>query len=265
MAFEHVSTTETLKGNFRKEIAWDIISDFSRYPIIMGNVDEVKIHEKNEKEGISEWFVTIEGAPLRWLEKDFYDKEKSELRFESIEGDFDNINGRWKIENYDYKGIKISFDFDYNLGIPVIEEVLGNILKEKMKSNIDLMINAVKKELKKEQAEERNFKRFSIEKHHTIRINNTEIRPLIINVSQGGMMFEYDGKPDLLSVALKINGSKIESDIVINDLNRKNYRAVFKEAIDPSEMEKIINELSPKTLQVQDALIIEKKYAEATE
>ena len=265
MTFEHVSTEATLKGNVRKETAWKLITDFSRYPGFIGNIDEVKILEINDNESKSEWFVTIDGAPLRWIERDLYDKENFNLRFESIEGDFDTINGNWRIENYNHRGIKISFEVDYSLGIPVIEEVLGPVLKQKMKGNIDSMIKSVKEELTKKQVEERHFERFPIDEQHNLRVNGNEIRPKIINISQGGMMFEYYGKPDLLSVSLKINGVTIESDIIINDLKKKNYRVVFKEAIDTNELEKLVTILSHKHIPVQDAVVVEEKVTTPAE
>lgn len=257
MTFEHVSTEAVLKGNVRKKTAWKLITDFSRYPLFIDTIDEVKILEINDRESKSEWFSTIDGAPLRWIERDLYDKENFSLRFESIEGDFDSIKGNWRIENYNHKGIKIAFDVNYSLGIPVIEEVLGPVLKQKMKSNIDLMINSIKRELLKLQSEDRKFKRFTIDEQHNIRINSNEIWPKIVNISRGGMMFDYDGKPDLLSANIKIDGITIESDIIINDLKKKNYRAVFKELITNNELEKLVNVLTHKTLSVQEAVVIE--------
>jgi hypothetical protein len=94
MGFERVSTEAILKGKVRKEFAWTIISDYSRYEAIMDNVDRVNILEKSATEGKSEWFVTVEEAPLRWVERDYYDADNFELRFESIDGDFENINGK---------------------------------------------------------------------------------------------------------------------------------------------------------------------------
>ena len=79
------------------------------------------------------------------------------------------------------------------------------------------------------------------------------------------MMFEYYGKPDLLSVSLKINGVTIESDIIINDLKKKNYRVVFKEAIDTNELEKLVTILSHKHIPVQDAVVVEEKFTTPAE
>ncbi len=258
MAFVHVSTSATLQGKFRKEKAWEIISDYSRYPVIMENVEEVKIHERDEKEGISEWFVKIDEAPLNWIEEDHFDKENFELRFESLEGDFDDINGQWKIENNNHDGIKILFSIDYNLGIPVIEEVLGRILKGKMKSNIDSMIAAIKKSLE-EQLEERYYERVALDTHHNITVNGNSIRATIVDVSQGGMMINYDGKLDLLNATVKINGEIIDCEIILNDLKRKNYRIVFKNILNEQQTEKIIKILSSETSQVQEAVVIEKE------
>ena len=260
MAFERVSTEETLTGKFRKEKAWKLISDYTSYPDFMENVDAVKIHEKNEKEGISEWFVTIEEAPLRWVEKDYYEKEDFEVRFESIEGDFDNINGRWKIETVINEGIRISFTVDYNLGIPVIEEVLGHILKEKMKSNIDSMIQAVKNTLAKEEIEERVSQRFYLGTHHNITINGNSIRATVLNFSQGGMMIKYDGKLDPLSASVKINGNIIDSEIILHDLKRKNYRIIFKDILTEEDTDKLVKILSHEPQQVQEAVIVENEY-----
>ncbi len=63
MSFETVTTEAVLPGCVRKEKAWDIISDYSRYPAIMDNVDKVEITERTGKEGISRWYITVEEAP----------------------------------------------------------------------------------------------------------------------------------------------------------------------------------------------------------
>ncbi len=264
MAYEHVSTEKVLKGRFRKEKAWEIISDYSCYPEIMDNVDEVTIHERNEKDGESEWFITIEEAPLTWKEKDSFNKEYFELNFKSVSGDFDNIDGAWKIENYNNEGIRIKFSIDYNLGIPVIEEVLGHILKEKMKNNIDSMIAAVEK-LLQEQIEERKFERFTVDKHHNLTINDKILRTSIIDVSRGGMMIKFDGKIDVINAPVKINGTMIESEIILDDVKKKNYRIVFNDTLTDEDTQKLVSLFSRETSQVQEAVLLEKDYAAASD
>ena len=93
MSFETVSTETVLTGCVRKEKAWKIISDYSRYPSIMDNVDKVEIAERSGDEGISRWYITVEEAPLYWVEKDHFNSRDFEITFKSIEGDFDNRGG----------------------------------------------------------------------------------------------------------------------------------------------------------------------------
>jgi len=263
MALEHVSTSAVLKGMFRKEKAWAIIADYARYARIMKNVESVTVRERSDKEGVSEWSVSIDGAPLSWIEKDYYDKENFELNFESINGDLDAINGRWKIENHNHEGIEITFDVKYDLGIPVIEEVLGPTLKEKMKSNIQDMVASIETELKKEQVEERKFERFALGTHHHIRINGNSIRVAVVNVSQAGMMIRYDGMLNLVNATVKINGSGIDSEIILNDIKQKNYRIRFNRILEKDELDKVIAILSHETSQVQEAVVVENQYETA--
>jgi ribosome-associated toxin RatA of RatAB toxin-antitoxin module len=240
MAFEHVETEAVLKGMIRKEFAWSIITDYTRYPQFMQNVDNVEIREKTENNSISIWYVTIEEAPLQWMEKDYYDQTNYTLRFESISGDFENINGFWKVEDLEDSGIKLTFHVDYNLGIPVIEDVLGHILKEKMKTNIDSMIHAIKEELTRKQIDERNFPRVTINKFNNLILNGREIRCYIVNVSKKGILFYYDGEFDSRHILLKVADYEIQGESLFNDLKHKNIRIIFKKELSDSELEEII-------------------------
>lgn len=191
MAFEKVATEAVLDGYFRKENAWNIISDYTRYPQIMDNVDKVEIIERNGEEGISQWFISVEEAPLTWVEKDLFNTRNYEIIFKSIKGDFDNINGHWAIKDSVDSGINIRFEVQYNLGIPVIEEVLGHILHEKMKNNIDKMMAAVKKELGSNTCNERRHERHPIGNFQMCMVNDQPVKLFLVNLSAGGMMTHF--------------------------------------------------------------------------
>ncbi len=258
MGYERVSTEAILKGKVRKEFAWTIISDYSRYEAFMENVDRVNILEKSATEGKSEWFVTVEEAPLRWVERDFYDSDNHELRFESIDGDFENINGKWKVEDFQNEGIKIYFTIDYNLGIPVIEEVLGHILKEKMKTNIDSMIHAIKEELTRSQVDDRKYPRHNIGRYNNINLNGKDIRAYIVNISQKGMMFYYDGLFDAPDVVVKINDLSIGAELLFNDLKHKNCRIIFKNALGEKQIAELVQLLTATSTRAHERRLVEK-------
>ncbi|MBN2036735.1 MAG: SRPBCC family protein [Chitinispirillaceae bacterium] len=188
MAYQKVLSETTIPGSVRKESAWDIISDYSRYPAIMDNVDKVEIFERTGNEGISKWYVSVEDAPLYWKEKDHFSRTNYHILFKSIEGDFDNINGQWRITDSGESGIKISFEIEYNLGIPVIEEVLGDILREKMKSNMEKMLNAITKSLGAQSKDERIHPRYPINRQHAASMSGDEYDLFVHNLSARGMM-----------------------------------------------------------------------------
>lgn len=258
MALVKVSTEAVLKGKIRKDFAWNIISDFMRYKKIMENVEEVKIIERNGNEGKSEWFINVENAPLTWIERDYFDENNYEIKFESIAGDMEIFNGKWKVEDCNNEGIKIFFNVEYELGIPVIEEVLGHILKEKMQSNINSMVNAIKDELTKTQVEERKYKRYDLKIYNNIILNDKEIRVYILNLSQKGMYFYYDGQFDSQNINVQIGTFSIEAEQLYNDIKNKNIRIVFKTPISKLQIKELLEFLKTRNFRKSDRKIIEK-------
>jgi ribosome-associated toxin RatA of RatAB toxin-antitoxin module len=243
MAFETVTTEAILSGCIRKENAWNIISDYSRYSSIMENVDKVEITERSGETGISRWYVTVEDAPLYWVEKDRFNSRDFEITFESIEGDFDNINGRWRIRDNIDNGIAIDFEIRYNLGIPVIEEVLGHILKDKMKTNIDKMMAAVRKELGGASIDDRKYPRHFIGRPYACAFNGTPLSLSVLNLSAGGMMTRFvPGLP--VAGAMEIASAPLEVAAVLADETADRCRFVFREAIDDALLNHLVAHLA---------------------
>jgi ribosome-associated toxin RatA of RatAB toxin-antitoxin module len=243
MAFEKVSTEAILDGYFRKENAWNIISDYSRYPQIMDNIDKVEITGRDGEEGTSQWFISVEEAPLTWVEKDFFNAGNYEIIFKSIEGDFDNINGHWSIKDCVDSGISIRFEIQYNLGIPVIEEVLGRILHDKMKSNIDKMMDAVKKELCSKAHDERRYPRHAIGKNHACMLNNRPVSLFLINFSAGGMMTHF--APDIAKngqICLADTVLDVEAVYASEPQNRCHF--VFRKPIEGDLLKALLSRLT---------------------
>jgi ribosome-associated toxin RatA of RatAB toxin-antitoxin module len=248
MAFETVTTEAVLPGCIRKENAWNIISDYTRYSAIMDNVDKVEITERSGDVGISRWYITVEEAPLYWVEKDRFNSRDFEITFESIEGDFDNINGRWRIRDNIDDGIAINFEIKYNLGIPVIEEVLGHILKDKMKTNIDKMMAAVRKELCGTSIDDRKYPRYTIGHPSVCAFNGTSLNLFVLNLSAGGMMTRF--VPGISAGALDIASALLNVDAVYPDETADRCRFVFREVLDDVLLKHLTSHLSTDSAQL---------------
>lgn len=258
MAYERVSSEAVLAGKIRKDFAWKVISDFSRYPGFMENVDKVETRESGPTEGMSEWFVTIEEAPLRWLEKDHFDRERHEIRFESVDGDFDQISGLWRLRDHEGRGIKVLFDVEYNLGIPVIEDVLGNVLREKMKGNMDSMLGAIGKELVGCQIEERRSARVPIGTHATLLLNDTPVRAYVVNVSGRGMMFYCDTQFSAPEIVVGVGKVKARAGKVFNEGNGRSIRIIFRDELSENDVSRMVKTLHGSAVRTRDRVVMEK-------
>jgi Oligoketide cyclase/lipid transport protein len=248
MAIQRIATEAILKGNVRKEFAWQMISDFSRFPGFISSVNKVNILDRNEDVGKSEWFITVENAPLRWTEIDRFDKKNYEIRFESIDGDFETISGYWKVEDFNNEGIKLRYCLDYSLGIPVIEEVVGEVLKEKMKSNIDFMLNAIKAHLDASKAEDRKHERYPVNASATLQINNVEVKANIDNLSQGGMKFSLSDPLASNEALLTIDGVQVAADLRFHETHHTIARAIFRSTLSEVQLERALHFLMVQTL-----------------
>lgn len=122
--------------------AYALIKNVADYPAYMPSVKSIEIITENGNEMVTRWNTEIDGAPLNWIQNIQSDDIRRELVFTSTEGDFDVFQGRWFITESNGR-IFLNLLIEYKLGIPIIEEVLGPILKEKIKTNSDMMLKAI--------------------------------------------------------------------------------------------------------------------------
>lgn len=262
MAYQRVLSEATIPGFVRKESAWNIISDYSQYPAIMDNVENVEVIDRTSSEGISKWYVSVEEAPLYWMEKDHFSHSNYHIQFRSIEGDFDNINGQWHITDSNDSGIKISFEIEYNLGIPVIEEVLGDILHEKMKNNMEKIMEAITMSLNMQSKDERLCPRCSINRQHIASINGNKYHLFVHNLSAYGMMVSASSEIEKIET-MRIATTFFDIAAVHANESGNRYRLIFrkplKEALFASLRQKLVSSspvLEKVSAGLHDALII---------
>jgi ribosome-associated toxin RatA of RatAB toxin-antitoxin module len=105
-------------------------------------VDAVEILEAGRDRIVARWDARIEEAPIRWVQSVHCNEAAREMDFAAEEGDFDVFRGKWSVIGSD-DGVRLNLVIEYRLGIPVIEEVLGPILKEKVAANSTSMLEAI--------------------------------------------------------------------------------------------------------------------------
>ncbi len=126
--------------------SYNLLKDMESFPDYMENVVNVSEKIVSKKSSTMEWDCVIDDAEFNWVQKTDYDTSNHLINFELIEGDFETLEGFWKIS----KGEDIIFlqlTLKYAMGLPVIEDVLGPILKQKLEKNSYSMLNSIKNKI----------------------------------------------------------------------------------------------------------------------
>ena len=123
------------------EAAFQFVVDVENYSRCMPNVNSVRIVEHSGGFRVTHWDTEIEGAPLIWSERDSICEESYCIRFECVEGDFDVFRGLWEVlPGGGPSEVRVACELEYSVGIPVIEEVLGPVLRQKIAENLTAML-----------------------------------------------------------------------------------------------------------------------------
>ncbi|MCP4136872.1 MAG: hypothetical protein GY754_38230 [bacterium] len=138
-----VETAPTMDIEKIMDESYNLLKGMGSFPDYMENV--VSVSEKSDSENSStiEWDCVIDDAEFNWVQKTYYELSNRLIRFELIEGDFETLEGAWQVSKRE-ESITLRLTLKYAIGLPVIEEVLGPILRKKLESNSYSMLNSIK-------------------------------------------------------------------------------------------------------------------------
>ncbi len=122
--------------------AFKVVEDIESFPKFMPNVNAITVLEADDQRRVAEWDITIDDAPLTWIEEGIYDHKNLSVRFRAIEGVFDRFDGYWQVVP-NGEGSRVEFELIYEIGLPEIEEVIGPILRERLIENCESMLAAI--------------------------------------------------------------------------------------------------------------------------
>ncbi len=141
MTLRNVRVEQAVFGMPAHEV-FEYVLDVGAYSSFMPNVRQVQIIEQTGSDRVSRWETQLEEAPICWTEKDRIDRQALRISFESTEGDFEIFRGFWAVEERD-DHVFVVCDIEYSIGIAVIEEMVGDILEEKLIENLELMLEGL--------------------------------------------------------------------------------------------------------------------------
>jgi ribosome-associated toxin RatA of RatAB toxin-antitoxin module len=139
----------TIIRNNKRQAVYNLLKDMQRFPIFMRDVKDIDIIEKKGNKLITFWRVSIDGADIFWKEEDIFNDKQMNLKFRMIEGDYSKYEGEWSLEDIS-EDTRIILYANFDWGVPAFEKLVGDILKKKARDALRSMLNAIKKELERD-------------------------------------------------------------------------------------------------------------------
>lgn len=123
--------------------AWDAVIDVESYPARMSNVQSVRVLDGGGAEyRRAAWSVLLRGSVLRWVEREHLDPSHRTVRFEQESGDLDHFAGYWLVEALG-RGSLVTLHVDFDIGIPLLADMLNPIARTALEDNAVLMLRAL--------------------------------------------------------------------------------------------------------------------------
>lgn len=126
--------------------AYVSLKDLKSFPEFMENVISVTEVPAENLSCYHNWDIMVDDAQFQWKQRTVNNQEKRTVDFEMVEGDFEFLKGTWKVVDEAGK-YSLQFNMNYAIGLPIIEDVLGPVLRKKLETNIYTMLSTIKNRL----------------------------------------------------------------------------------------------------------------------
>lgn len=118
------------------------LRDFSAYPRLCPAVRGVQVQSQSEHEAISSWEVNFQAGILKWSERDQFDPVQRKISFDQLTGDIDQFSGVWRVAEAQ-AGSRIHFDARFDLGLPMLADMLDPVAKKAIEDNIRSIVHGL--------------------------------------------------------------------------------------------------------------------------
>jgi ribosome-associated toxin RatA of RatAB toxin-antitoxin module len=113
----------------------------------MPDLERITVLERRgDVPAVTEWVGLVEGRRIRWVEEDTWDDAQHLCQFRQREGDFERYEGTWTFTPED-GGTRTTIVVDFEFDIPLIGGLLSQLLRVKMKENLQKMLAALQDQL----------------------------------------------------------------------------------------------------------------------
>lgn len=142
------------------------MNDFQKF---VPSVKESKVLEKGKNTALMKWHVEIAGFPIKWAERNIVNRRQGTISFKAIDGDLHQFEGKWKVTG-DQNHSKIEINAKIDTGIPFLEKLVGDILKNKVTQIFEEMFRQIEREVREDfyraNLPTRNLSGYAVIGHH---------------------------------------------------------------------------------------------------
>ncbi|KQV14662.1 MULTISPECIES: type II toxin-antitoxin system RatA family toxin [unclassified Kitasatospora] len=129
------------------DTVWAAVVDVERYPHCMASVDSVVITEQPDaRHRTTAWSVRLQGSVLRWTEAEVIDPAARRFDFRQLTGDLGEFVGHWAVDATP-GGSLVTLHADFDIGIPLLAEMLNPIAAKALRENAEEMLAALRQQL----------------------------------------------------------------------------------------------------------------------
>jgi ribosome-associated toxin RatA of RatAB toxin-antitoxin module len=124
--------------------AWAVVTDVEAYAECMQSVRSVVITDgQGSDERLTTWSVLLRGSVLQWTEVEKLDHARRVVTFEQTDGDLERFSGYWRVEEIAEDRCVVKLHVDFEIGIPLLAEMLNPIAAAALEENSNSMLNAL--------------------------------------------------------------------------------------------------------------------------
>lgn len=129
------------------EAVYGLAKRVEDFPQFMPDLERITVLERRGGvPTVTEWVGIMEGRRIRWVEEDTWDDDHHRCQFRQREGDFERYEGMWTFTPED-GGTRTTVVVDFEFDIPLIGGLLSQLLRVKMKENLEKMLAALRTQL----------------------------------------------------------------------------------------------------------------------
>jgi ribosome-associated toxin RatA of RatAB toxin-antitoxin module len=134
------------------ERVWQLLLSEDTYPEFIDDVLRVEVVPQGDGERVASWAVSLDGAELEWRQHEHIDDAARELRFTQLDGDLSELSGRWSVRPLDDGGTLIALDLAFEIGIPLLADVLNPIAVRELGEGFQEILDALGSQSSKQEA-----------------------------------------------------------------------------------------------------------------